>query len=120
MFLIDICQIFNSAYYDENFNMVVDRKLLAKTYIGSWFIVDVVAIIPFDLFMGNSNSINEIVRITRIGRMYKLVKLTRMFKVFKFMKEKNKMFISVENAKNALGTISVIQLQRNHKSDFFI
>ena len=92
MFLVDICQIFNSAYYDENFNMVQDRKLIAKTYIGSWFIVDVVAIIPFDLFMGNSNSINEIVRITRIGRMYKLVKLTRMFKVFKFMKEKNKMF----------------------------
>lgn len=92
MFLFDICQIFNSAYYDENFNMVIDRKTLAKTYIESWFIVDVVAIIPFDLFMVNSNNINEIVRITRIGRMYKLVKLTRMFKVFKFMKEKNKMF----------------------------
>jgi hypothetical protein len=92
MFLVDICQIFNSAYYDENFNLVQERKVIAKNYLGSWFLVDVIAIIPFDLFMGSSNNFNEIARITRIGRMYKLVKLTRMFKVFKFMKEKNKMF----------------------------
>jgi hypothetical protein len=92
MFLIDICQIFNTSYFDENFNLVQDRKVIAKTYIGSWFLIDVIAIIPFDIFMGNSNSINEIVRITRIGRMYKLVKLTKLFKIFKIMKEKNKMF----------------------------
>ena len=91
MFLIDIFQIFNSAFYDEDFNMVTDRKTIAKSYIGSWFFIDVVAIVPFDIFLSNANNINEIVRITRIGRMYKLVKLTRLFKVFKMVKEKNKM-----------------------------
>jgi hypothetical protein len=65
--------------------------LIAKNYIQSWFFVDSIAIIPFDLFVVNSKNINEIVRVARIGRMYKLVKLTRMFKVFKIMKEKNKM-----------------------------
>ena len=72
--------------------MVQDRKVIAKSYIGSWFLIDVVAIIPFDVFLVGSNNINEIVRITRIGRMYKLVKLTKLFKIFKIMKEKNKMF----------------------------
>ena len=50
------------------------------------------AIIPFDIFFGGSNDLNQVVRIARIGRMYKLVKLTRMFKVFKMFKEKNKVF----------------------------
>jgi hypothetical protein len=71
---------------------VEDRKRIAKEYIASWFMIDFMAIFPFDLFFVNSRNINEIVRITRIGRMYKLVKLTRLFKVFKIMKDKNKMF----------------------------
>lgn len=91
MFLCDMIIIFNSAYYDEDFNLVQDRKLIAKQYLTGWFSIDLLAIVPFDLFFGNSNDLNQVVRIARIGRMYKLIKLTRMFKVFKMCKEKNNM-----------------------------
>ena len=66
--------------------------MIAKSYIETWFFIDILTIIPFDLFLKDTNNINELVRITRIGRMYKIVKLTRLFKVFKILKEKNKMF----------------------------
>lgn len=92
MFLFDIIIIFNSAFYDEDFNLVQDRKSIAILYIQTWFFIDLLAIMPFDLIFGNSKNLNEVVRIARIGRMYKLIKLTRMFKVFKILKEKNKMF----------------------------
>lgn len=51
MFLIDIIIIFNSAYYDEDFNLIQDRKLIAISYLKSWFPIDFFAIIPFDLIL---------------------------------------------------------------------
>ena len=47
VFLLDIIIIFFSAYYDEDFRTIDDRKTIAKTYIWSWFFLDVFAIIPF-------------------------------------------------------------------------
>lgn len=92
MFLVDILVIFNSAYYDDDFNLVTSRKTIAQQYLTGWFFIDFFAIIPFDQFFGSSQNLNDIVRITRIGRMYKLVKLTRLFKMFKIVKDKNKLF----------------------------
>jgi hypothetical protein len=89
MFLIDIIIIFNSAFEDEDFNIIDDRKKLATTYIKSWFFIDVFAIVPFHLIFGSAD-FSDIVRITKIGKMYKLVKLTRLLRVLKIVKEKSK------------------------------
>ena len=51
MFLIDIIFIFNSAYNDEDFRIVDDRKKIAKNYLNSWFTIDFLAIVPFDLIL---------------------------------------------------------------------
>ena len=84
--------IFNSAYYDLNMDLVNDRKIIAITYLKGWFIVDLLAIIPFDNILTSINSdVNGIVRIARVGRLYKLVKLTRMLRILKIMKEKSKL-----------------------------
>jgi hypothetical protein len=91
LFLLDILIIFNSAYFNEDFQMIMDRNEIAKDYLNSWFLIDLVAIIPFDRFIGSGgNNYNGLVRITRIGRMYKLLKLMRLFRTFKMVKEKNK------------------------------
>jgi len=50
-FLIDIIIIFNSAFYDGEFIVVEDRKIIAKEYLRGWFLIDLLAIIPFDLLM---------------------------------------------------------------------
>ena len=31
--------------------MIQDRKTIAKTYLKSWFFIDLVATLPFDLIM---------------------------------------------------------------------
>ena len=92
MFLIDIFVVFNSAYYDEDFNLVTSRKIIACQYLTGWFFIDLFAIVPFDQFFGSSQNLSDLVRISKIGRMYKLVKLTRLFKMFKMVKDKNKLF----------------------------
>ena len=49
MFAIDIVFCFNQAYRDDNLVMVDDRVLIAKGYLGSWFLVDLLSIFPFDV-----------------------------------------------------------------------
>ena len=51
LFLIDIFVNFNLATYDEDFVVIEDRAKLAKNYLGGWFTIDVMSIIPFDLMI---------------------------------------------------------------------
>lgn len=48
-FFIDILVNFNTAILNEEFEVTDDRWLIAKEYLNSWFIVDLLSIIPFDL-----------------------------------------------------------------------
>jgi len=42
-----------SAYYDDDMDVVDDRKMIAKTYLGSWFTIDFLAIFPFSIIFGS-------------------------------------------------------------------
>jgi len=58
-FFIDIFAMFLSAYYDDYFRIVDDYKIIAKAYVSGWFFIDVLAIIPFDLFFGQGDDGNS-------------------------------------------------------------
>jgi hypothetical protein len=93
-FLFDIIIIFNSAFYDDDYNIIDDRWALAKAYFHSWFFIDFLAIVPFERFVNVFDSdkshaggnYQEIVRLTRIGRMYKLIKMTKLLRILKIIK----------------------------------
>lgn len=51
-FLVDMVIICNTAFYDEEFKIVEDRKEIIKEYLKGWFIIDLLAIIPFDELLG--------------------------------------------------------------------
>ena len=87
MFLIDIIVVFNTAYYDKDFHIIDCRKHISKGYLKGWFMVDVLAIVPFDMFFETSKESTHLVRFARIGKLYKLVKLTRLLRIIKFLKD---------------------------------
>ena len=92
LFLIDIIVIFNTAFYDENFETVENRKQIFIAYFSSWFFIDLISCIPFDdVFVNVDNSYNTLTRIARVGRLYKLVKLTRLFRLLKIIRDRNKL-----------------------------
>ena len=49
LFAVDMIVIFNSAYYDEDLMLVEDRCQISYNYLTSWFLIDLICIIPFDL-----------------------------------------------------------------------
>ena len=87
-FFLDICVIFNTSFYDPEMQIIENRCEIAKHYLKGWFLIDFLAIIPFDIFL-NSAQFNHLARFARFGRLYKLVKLTRLLRVLKIIKQKN-------------------------------
>ena len=90
LFAIDMLVIFNSVYFDENMGLVTNRKQIAKNYLTRWFAIDLLAIIPFDILL-NQSDMTSLVRVARVGKLYKLVKLTKLIRVLKMVKEKSKL-----------------------------
>ena len=94
LFLVDIGVIFNSAFYNDEFLIVEDRKIIAKAYLHSWFVVDLCAIIPFNVIIQAGDDVSatknsnyeDFLRLARFGRMYKLIKIIRLLRVLKIIK----------------------------------
>jgi len=85
-YLCDIIIIFNSAYYENDVDLVEDRKKISLNYLTGWFTIDILSIIPFDMVFKKSE-FNKLARVARVGRLYKLVKLTKLIRILKVMKE---------------------------------
>jgi hypothetical protein len=71
-----------SAIYDEDFILIDDFKQIAKNYATSWFIIDLVSVIPFDLIL-MTNSMNRVTRFSRIGKLYRMIRLAKMVRILK-------------------------------------
>ena len=56
LFFADILVIFNTVYYTDDFELVDDRGKIAKNYVNSWFVLDFMATMPFDLILMKSSS----------------------------------------------------------------
>ena len=89
-FGVDIIIIFLTAYYNDDFILIDDLPMIAKGYLRGWFLLDFMALFPFEAFIpgqdDNSTDINGVTRIARLGRMYKLIKLTRLIRLVKVIK----------------------------------
>ena len=80
LFTADLILNFFFAYYDKNGELVYNRKKIAYRYLLSWFIIDFIAIIPFDIFF--NNNYNSLSRLLRLPKLYRLLKLTKYFYIY--------------------------------------
>mmetsp|Transcript_5676 Transcript_5676/g.15074 ORF Transcript_5676/g.15074 Transcript_5676/m.15074 type:complete len:595 (-) Transcript_5676:173-1957(-) len=82
LFFIDILINMRTAYYDEDYEMVLDGKQIFRNYRKFWFWIDLLAVLPFDLILqiflaGSGDDFG-----TLFG-MFKLPRLLRLMRVFK-------------------------------------
>lgn len=47
--------MFFTADYDDDEKLIVDKKKLALKYLKSWFILDILAVFPFEILVGNTS-----------------------------------------------------------------
>ena len=90
LFAVDLILNFFFAYYDEEYTLVDDRRTIAKTYLRSWFAVDLLSIAPVSLVF-RIGDFNSLFRIARASRLYRIVKLVRLVRMLKIAKERHKL-----------------------------
>ncbi|CAK4086574.1 unnamed protein product [Aphanomyces euteiches] len=87
VFLVDIFINFRSPEVSRKGDVSFDASRQAKKYFQSWFIVDLVSIIPFDnlpiLFFGSSDTSTNggSVHLSRLPRLLRMFRLTKILKV---------------------------------------
>jgi CRP-like cAMP-binding protein len=89
-FFIDMLFSFNTAFFSDNDDAYIAvRARIVDTYLRSWFLVDLLSCIPFDLLlllMIDSSSANlrliQLVRIARLLRFVKLLHIVNFIKQF--------------------------------------
>jgi hypothetical protein len=85
-FMADVVINFNTGV-EVNGKVSLNRNIIARDYIRTWFVVDIVSAFPLDLVLDNNNSavqgaqLAKIAKIGRIVRMFKLVRLLRIARV---------------------------------------
>jgi hypothetical protein len=89
-FAIDIFLNFFTAYFDNDFTIYDDHKDIAKMYLKTWFAIDFISLIPFDMILMYGN-LNRVARFSRIGKLYKIIRMMKMVRLLKIAKVRNKL-----------------------------
>ena len=75
-FVLDMLLCLNTSYLDERLRQwVIDRRLIAKRYLYTWFLCDGISIIPFEC-IGQTRGLTY-ARLARSLRFFKLLKVLK-------------------------------------------
>lgn len=77
-------------------------------YLKSWFLIDFISIIPFDMigelsvsstvdYHDPEQKMNQFVRLTKVSKLYKLIKFTRMIRLLKIVKKRKEIMRRMKN-----------------------
>jgi CRP-like cAMP-binding protein len=100
IFMFDLLMTFNVGVVDSSTNeLVLDRKVIAKQYLKSWFLLDLAASVPFDFIIEsieesqndgtdgeNDSNDNNAASAASLLKGFKLPRLLRLLKVMRIMR----------------------------------
>ena len=85
---IDIVLTFFSAYTDEEENLVKNHKKIIKKYLKSWFIIDIISVMPLNNLFKNGKY-SGLTKISKLPKLYRLIKLTKLLRMTKMSSKGN-------------------------------
>lgn len=82
MFIVDIIINFRTTYVNENDEVVSHPGKIAIHYFKGWFIIDMIAAVPFDLLLVNthneeSSQTTTLIGLLKTARLLRLVRVAR-------------------------------------------
>jgi len=79
MFIIDIIINFRTTYVNSKEEVISNARKIAIHYLKGWFLIDLVAAIPFDLLVQNSSNSPEhttlVINLLKTARLLRLVRV---------------------------------------------
>ena len=86
---IDIVLTFFSAYTDDEENLVKNHRKIIKKYLKSWFIVDIISVLPISYIFNQEGKYSSLTKISKLPKLYRLVKLTKLLRITKMSSKGN-------------------------------
>lgn len=87
VFLCDLILQFFITAQDERGNWVKNRGMIAQMYLRSWFAIDVISLLPFDIIglLVSADAVSQFkaIRAVRILRLIKLLRIIRSSRIIK-------------------------------------
>lgn len=80
IFLLDMVMHFNMADFDHHGTIVTDRIDIAKHYAHSWLLLDIIANVPVDWFVGSDGKSRKFVKFLKLPKILRFIKLLRALK----------------------------------------
>ncbi|XP_060794815.1 potassium voltage-gated channel subfamily H member 6 [Neoarius graeffei] len=80
LFMVDIVISFRTTYISHNDEVVTQPKRIAIHYIKGWFLIDMVAALPFDLLIfksGSDETTTILIGLLKTARLLRLVRVAR-------------------------------------------
>uniref|UniRef100_A0A668AW70 Voltage-gated delayed rectifier potassium channel KCNH4 n=1 Tax=Myripristis murdjan TaxID=586833 RepID=A0A668AW70_9TELE len=75
LFIIDIVLSFRTTYVSKSGQVIFDARLICIHYLTTWFIIDLVAALPFDLLYAFKVSVVSVVHLLKTVRLLRLLRL---------------------------------------------
>jgi hypothetical protein len=126
-FFIDIILNFFTAIDVGNGVYETDKRIIAKTYLKGWFLIDVVTTVPYQLLEkltpndtdpgGVANA--KLLRIGRVSRLHRLLRLLKLFQVMRVFRARARVGkmtkgLKLGNAAKQVSNIVIVTLFVNH------
>ena len=92
MFMFDMCVNFNLPIRNKDDTYEYSRKIVAMTYLKSWFFIDLMASLPMTLIQkyivptGFNLRGQNLIRMARLPRLYRMLRMARLLKIVKMFK----------------------------------
>jgi hypothetical protein len=106
------CLSCSTAYENDDGHIVTQRCLIAKHYLRGWFIIDLVAVLPYSyivMMLGNDveskGSSQGIIKSLRLVRLAKLLRLTRLLPLLRRLDER---FDGLLSASKLISLVTVV------------
>ncbi|KAL4629687.1 potassium voltage-gated channel subfamily H member 8 [Arapaima gigas] len=75
LFIIDIVFSFRTTYVSKSGQVIFEARLICIHYVTTWFIIDLVAALPFDLLYAFKVSVVSVVHLLKTVRLLRLLRL---------------------------------------------
>ncbi|XP_070397561.1 voltage-gated delayed rectifier potassium channel KCNH8 isoform X2 [Nothobranchius furzeri] len=75
LFIIDIIFSFRTTYVSKSGQVIFDARQICIHYLTTWFIIDLVAALPFDLLYAVKVSVASVVHLLKTVRLLRLLRL---------------------------------------------
>eukprot|EP00191_Tetraselmis_sp_GSL018_P005589 CAMPEP_0177605304 /NCGR_PEP_ID=MMETSP0419_2-20121207/16627_1 /TAXON_ID=582737 /ORGANISM="Tetraselmis sp., Strain GSL018" /LENGTH=989 /DNA_ID=CAMNT_0019099439 /DNA_START=131 /DNA_END=3101 /DNA_ORIENTATION=+ len=88
LFILDILLNFNTGFTTRDDELVMSRRRIARNYLTGWFIVDLLAVLPYEYMTQETEADAmplakglRLAKVTKILRVLRVIKLLRILKV---------------------------------------